>query len=429
MLPIPAPEPGGSLTELRSLLNLADDNQWILVVGWMIGALRVGRPTPILIVNGEQGSAKSTLSRILRNTIDPNKAPLRSPPRDERDLVIAAGNSLVLAYDNLSGISDSLSDSICRMATGGGFGTRALYTNDEEQMFDGIRPVLLNGIDDVANRADVLDRSIGIVLQVIPEEDRRDEATLIAEYERRRPRILGALLTALSTALRNLPTTKIDRLPRMADFSLFIAAAEPALPWKGGEFIRAYRANRAESNFSAIEGSPVAPPILAMIRAELAWSGSAGQLLKLLEARYTDEQIRRQKDWPQNLKAMGTAIRRVAPNLRAAGITVVLPRGRTGHTKQRIIHLEYGRGQRAAQAARDATPDHAVANTDCEDVGAAHPNASDDVTYEERAALAGLQGPPAAAEVGSAALAALAAHAAHAPVDIPHGWENPEVTQ
>src|SRR5262249_9032494 len=151
---LPVPVAGGKLNELRSYVNLPEEDAWILFTSWLVATLRPGSPFPILVVNGEQGSAKSTLSRIARALVDPNEAPLRGPPRDARDLMIAAGNSWIVTYDNLSGLSEYLSDCLCRLATGGGFGTRELYTDDGEKLFNVMRPIILNGIEDIVSRAD-----------------------------------------------------------------------------------------------------------------------------------------------------------------------------------------------------------------------------------------------------------------------------------
>src|SRR5262249_40554732 len=118
MLALPSPQAGGRLEELRQFVNVASEEDWCLLVAWLIQALRPSGPYPILCHHGEQGSAKSTSARVVRSLVDPNSAPLRSTPRDERDLIIAASNGWVVAYDNLSHMSDWLSDALCRLATG-----------------------------------------------------------------------------------------------------------------------------------------------------------------------------------------------------------------------------------------------------------------------------------------------------------------------
>jgi hypothetical protein len=132
VLPLPVPERGRSLEALRSFLNLSSQNDFVLVVGWLLAALRPEGPYPLLAISGEQGSAKMVLSKLLRALVDPNVAPVRALPREERELMIAATNGHVLAFDNLSGLSPWLSDALCRLASGCSFAVRRLYTDDEE---------------------------------------------------------------------------------------------------------------------------------------------------------------------------------------------------------------------------------------------------------------------------------------------------------
>jgi hypothetical protein len=155
MKPLPTPVHGGRLNMLHSLINVRSMD-WALFVAWLVQAARDRGPYPILAIYGEQGSAKSTGARLLRNTIDPNWAPLRSPPKEVRDLAIAATNGWVVALDNLSYLPHWLSDALCVLSTGGGFATRTLYTDDEESIFSFRRPVIINGIAEVAERGDLI---------------------------------------------------------------------------------------------------------------------------------------------------------------------------------------------------------------------------------------------------------------------------------
>src|SRR5262249_23185806 len=214
----------------------------------LLAALRSGGPYPLLSISGEQGSAKTVLSKMLKALIDPNAAPVRSLSREERELMIAADNSHLLAFDNLSGLPIWLSDALCRLASGGSFAVRQLYTNDEEVLFEAVRPILLNGIEEIS-RPDLGDRALFLTLPPIGEALRRPEKELWREFEIARPRILGALLDAVVHGLRAMGRIHLDRLPRMADFALWATACETAL-WPAGTFARAYAANRR----TAIEG-------------------------------------------------------------------------------------------------------------------------------------------------------------------------------
>jgi hypothetical protein len=159
MLPLPTPVRGGSIEALASFCNLPNRDDFVLVVAWLLAALRHGGPYPLLAISGEQGSAKTVLSKLLRALVDPDAAPVRSAPREERDLFIAAGKGHLLAFDNLSDLPGWMSDALCRLASGGSFAVRQLYTNQDEVLLQAARPLILNGIEDVITRPDLADRA------------------------------------------------------------------------------------------------------------------------------------------------------------------------------------------------------------------------------------------------------------------------------
>jgi hypothetical protein len=187
MLPLPLPKTGGSIEELASFLNLRNRNDFVLVVAWLLATLRAGGPYPLLAISGEQGSAKTVVSKLLKALVDPNVAPVRALAREERDLVIAANNSHVLAFDNLSSLPHPLSDAFCRLASGASFGLRQLYTDADEVLFQAARPILLNGIEDVISRPDLADRAIFLTLPPIADRRRRSERQFWCDFADARP--------------------------------------------------------------------------------------------------------------------------------------------------------------------------------------------------------------------------------------------------
>ena len=147
MLPLPHPQRGGKLEDFKNLTNAQDTNVWLSCLSWVIGTLNPKGPFPILNVEGGSGRAKSAAVRMIRHVIDPSTAPLRPAPDSVRDLMIASKDSWILAFDNLSKVPDWFSDALCRLATGGGFSTRKLFTDGEQFIINTIRPVVINGID------------------------------------------------------------------------------------------------------------------------------------------------------------------------------------------------------------------------------------------------------------------------------------------
>jgi hypothetical protein len=329
MAPLPIPEPGGRVEELRQFLNVMPD-EFELAVGWLLSALGGKGPYPVLVLQGEQGTGKSTTSRILRSLVDPSTVPLRSPPREPRDLLVSAANSHLVVLDNLSGLSPELSDCLCRFATGGGMDMRQLYTNQEQVLIEIQRPTLVNGIDDIASRPDLAERAVLLNLPVIEGTKRRDENIFWTAFEAARPKILGALLDALAGALARAPATHLTRKPRMADFAVWVTAAEPALGWTPGAFMAAYDRNQDEAVDASIDASPVGSTLVDLLAEhEGAWTGSPTELLNVLEHRAG--RLARSRAWPQSTKGLKNALKRLKPSLRRRGI--LIEEGRTERSR------------------------------------------------------------------------------------------------
>jgi hypothetical protein len=337
MLPLPEPERGGEIAALRRFLNVQRDNEFVLAVAWLLAALRDRGPFPVLVLTGEHGTAKSTFARIVRALIDPHTTALRSLPREDRDLFIAANNGLVIAIDNVSTLSDWLSDSLARLATGGGFSTRELYTDSDEVLFDVMRPIILNGIEDFAIRPDLADRSIALPLAVIPDDQRRAEREIWADFERERPRLIGVLLDAAAAGLRELPGVSLDKLPRMADFAEWAVACEAGLCWPRGTFMAAYADNRDSVVETTIEADLVATAARDFMATGEEWYGTAAELLAALNEA-TSEAIHKLKRWPATPRALSGRLRRAAPNLRQVGIAAEFGR-EPGKKRDRMIRL------------------------------------------------------------------------------------------
>lgn len=356
-LALPMPERGTKIEVLQDFVNVKSDAQRRLLVAWMIAALRPRGPYPILNLVGEQGSAKSTTTRVVRRLVDPNVSLLRTTPREERDLMVGAKNSHVLAYDNLSGMQPWLSDALCRIATGGGFSTRSLYTDDDETIFEAMRPILLNGIDEVAERPDLAERCLVVVLPPIPTSKRRDEKAFWAAFDAVSGGLVGALLDGIAGALSRVDSVEIEQKPRMADFAIWSTAAEPALGWGDGAFMAAYDENRADAVKAALEADPVAVGIrdlIALPKCGGRWEGTASELLEELRD-LADEEAKRSKGWPRAANVLSNRVRRAGAFLRQVGIEAT--EERVGKLRRRVIRLEQRRGTSSASSASVTRPE------------------------------------------------------------------------
>jgi hypothetical protein len=351
MRPLPTPVAGGSIDLLRPFVNIDDEANWRLIVAWLLAVLRGKGPYPVLALHGEQGSAKSTTARVLRGCIDPNTSLLRSEPHSARDLMIAANNGWVIALDNLSRIEPWLSDALCRLATGGGFSTRELYSDADEVLFEAQRPVILTGIQELASREDLLDRSLVTYLPSISADQRQTEEAFWHGFRAQHPAILGALLDAMVGALRNLPSVEMARLPRLADFATWATAAEECLGWSPGSFITAYMGNQEVANDLALDASPVVAPLRALA-SNGAFSGTPRAVLDELK-KYAPDSVIKEYGWPEGPRALSGVLRRLVTNLRRVGIEVEF--GKTnGSNSKRLITIQPTRDARSRTTVVDS---------------------------------------------------------------------------
>jgi hypothetical protein len=335
MLPLPVPESGGTINLLRPYVNLGEVD-FRLFVAWLTAAIRPAGPYPPLVLYGEQGSAKTTLAKVARRLIDPHSALLLGEPASTRDLMITALNSWLLAFDNIGDLPVWLSDCFCRLATGGGYATRSLFTDDQVTYIQAQRPIMLNGIDDFVKRGDLIDRSVFLSLSPIHPSDRRTEGEFWASFQFDYSRILGSLLDAVVLGMRILPSVELPEVSRMADFGYWGEAVGRGLGWPEQSFRSAYARNRRAATDSAIEDSAVADALFKSVPPSLKWSGTTAELHRQLTA-CVGTSIASSSRWPKIVARFSGEVRRLAPQLRERGLSIAFSRSRD----QRLITLSY----------------------------------------------------------------------------------------
>jgi hypothetical protein len=335
MLPLPLPVRDGSIDELRSFVNVPDEASWMLMVGWLLMCFHPKGPYPILRISGEQDSAKTTTSTVLRKLIDPNVSPLVRLPDSEDQLMITAFNTRIAAFDNVSGISQKMSDALCRLATHGTYRTRRYYTNLSEIVVSVSRPALLNGIDAVSPRGDFITRTIALNLLPIDSSQRRSESEFWEAFGYAQPRILGALLDAVSMALAGVDDVQITDAPRLIDFAQWVTAAEEYLGWEAGAFLDAYRENAESQTDLPLDTSVLTEPIHRMLAHHQGmWEGTPTDCLRTLRM-FADPTTTGNADWPANASRLSVNLNRIAPSLRTRkGIDI-----QSNHSGRRTISI------------------------------------------------------------------------------------------
>jgi len=323
--PLPEPQRGGSLDGLWEWLNVAEDDR-PLVAAVLVSMLFSDQPHVVLAILGEQGTGKTTVVKVLTLILDPGPVPVRKPPRDADSWVTQAAGSWVVGLDNLSDIPPWLSDSLCRASTGDGDVRRKLYSDSDYAVFAFRRCVIFNGIDVGAMEPDLADRALPVTLDLIPDEERRDEESFWPDWRDDHPLILGAVLDLAVKVLQRLPSVDLAKKPRMADYARILAAVDAEL---GTDALTRYASQAATLAADGLSGDPLAARIQAIITSP--YEGTSAGLLELVKPH--DPDWKPPKEWPKDARAVTGRMRRLAPAFRKTGWTIE-DLGRGGHDKQ-----------------------------------------------------------------------------------------------
>jgi hypothetical protein len=319
-------------------VNISDKNQKLLLLVYIIACFIPDFPHPIINIYGVQGSAKSTLSKLLRKIIDPSVIEVSNFPKEPAEIIQKLSHNWFICFDNVSYISGSISDLLCRAVTGMGFSKRELFSDDDDFVYRFKRCIGLNGINLVAERPDLLERSILLELEVIPKEKRKTEKEVLEQFEAARPAILGGIFDALVKTLAMIENVKLTSSFRMADFTHWGCAIAEALGYQQTDFLFAYGENIEMQNRRVLHDSLVAMAIIELMDRSPNWEGTAAVLLKKIKeiAELQEVDVKREKSFPKAANALSREMKKLEPNLAEAGIIFSREKGR----KQRIIKIK-----------------------------------------------------------------------------------------
>jgi energy-coupling factor transporter ATP-binding protein EcfA2 len=309
--PLPEPQAGGSLDDLWEWLNVAKDDR-PLVAAALVSMLFSDQPHVVLAIFGEQGTGKTTVVKVLTLILDPSPVPVRKPPRDADSWVTQAAGSWVVGLDNLSDIPPWLSDSLCRASTGDGDVRRKLYSDNDYAVFAFRRCVIFDAIDVGAMEPDLADRALPVTLDLIPDDERRDEESFWPDWRDDHPLILGAVLDLAVKVLRRLPSVDLAKKPRMADYARILAAVDAELDT---DALTRYASQAATLAADGLSGDPLAARIQAIVTSP--YEGTSAGLLELVKPH--DPDWKPPKEWPKDARAVTSRMRRLAPAFRKTG--------------------------------------------------------------------------------------------------------------
>ncbi len=328
--------------KFMDLLNISGTENRLLLKCYIISMFVPGVPKVILMLHGEQGSAKTTLEELIKMLVDPSIVKTFAFPKDINEFIQQLAHNYVTFYDNISTIRDWISDLLCRAVTGSGFSKRVLYTDDDDFIYSLKRCVGFNGINLGATKADLLDRGLIIQLQRLGKDKWRKSADIWKEFEEIRPQLLGYILDIIVKVLawRKGGHSLNLTLSRMADWTEYAEIIARCMDYKDKEFLDAYHNNIALQTEEVLEASPVAIALIdfMILFEEETHSASATKWLSLLEIKAGGLGINtNNKSWPKSASHLSRKLKELVTTLREIGIEIEWSTDTA--TKTRIIKI------------------------------------------------------------------------------------------
>ena len=345
------------LDKLVDLFNVKDSDNKLLLKCYIISLFIPEIAKPVLMLHGEQGSAKSMLQELVKMLVDPSYLKTLSFPRDSNEFIQQLSHNYIVYYDNISEIREWISDLLCRAVTGGGSSKRQLYTDDEDIIYNFKRIVGLNGINLGATKADLLDRGLIIQLERIPKQKNRKPEDIHKDLIKLKPQLLGYIFDILVKVLKLKEQLGgkplLSEYDRMAEFEEYAKIISRCMGNPEGEFLRAYQDNIGVQIDEAIAASPLSMAIVELmkdsyddkgnvLKVKEDWDDTPTKLSEQLNeiAETTLKiNIQRSKSWPKSASYLSRRLNEVKTNLIEKGIEIEKYKDKKGNRKIKICKV------------------------------------------------------------------------------------------
>jgi hypothetical protein len=331
---LPDPVGGGKLSDIHRHLAIKSNDGKYLLEAYLVACGFSNVPRPAITFHGPQGASKTTTARCIKAITDPSLLGSVDLGRSAAELAQNLDHHGVPCLDNLTSIPQWAADMLCRAITGGAFSKRELYSDDSDIIMSFMRPIIITGINIPTHAPDLLDRLLLIELERVLPSKRMDEATFWARFNKDKPQLFGSLLDAIAGTLKHLPI-KLPRMARMADFTSIACAYAEYAGIGSKKMLAIIMRHTSRQTEEVLGADAVATAIFDFIKAKEFWTGTATELLELLNQSVPKP---RPEDWPRQPNNLTRKMNTLASTFYDVGIRFRKDKGRK---RGRKLTLEY----------------------------------------------------------------------------------------
>jgi hypothetical protein len=349
-LPQPEPLPGGSAWLLFNFIRVPEESR-LLCLATIISCFIARINHPALAISGPQGSGKSFSQSIIKQIVDPSIKILSMMPRKVEELPLLLSRNHMTALDNQSSFSGEVADLLCAAITGGVLEKRVLHTDSDMMSLKVPGVITYSAITSVSDRPDLSERTVRLILDRIPPQDRKTEKAIWRTFDKALPSILGGIFDLIAKAMVIHPDVeeRLPELPRMADYATWGYAISEAMGGRGSEFLLDYTGNASMATIDLMEHNSFFSAIIqAMERAEPLEGTFAEILMELKKVIDPDGEknnykiLEKDSSFPKSVQSFRGKLERLKMPLEDMGITYTVESNVTnkGKTLCRFLKRE-----------------------------------------------------------------------------------------
>lgn len=316
------PTPAKELPDLlRKISNV--DGIYVLILATYLCVCFFGNyfPTPIMLITGPQGTSKSTLTRFIQRIVHPQLISSLSLSNKLEDISIALSTRLLTCFDNASSVKPDVADILCSAVTKGCFQRRELYTTADERLIEFKSIIVINGIDIISRRTDLMERCIMLEMATIKPENRKTEKEVETVFKETLPKILGAIFDAIQQVL-SMDELELKTLSRMADFEELATKFAIAMGYSASEYQEALRTSHNHLVDAVSFGNPVIFAVVELMHGKdnftCGFQDFYVKAYDILKEKATTNEV---SMFPKSPAALSRALGGMEENLKAFGIT------------------------------------------------------------------------------------------------------------
>lgn len=340
----PVHDPDIDVWTLKEYFNTASEEDFTLLLIHILSCFIPEISHHVLMLLGNQGSSKSTVSKMIKALVDPSIVDVSTMPKNKEDLVLQLSTEYMVAFDNIGTLRAEYNDIFCQVVTGGNYVKRRLYTDDDIVVHSYKRCLILNGINYLTTQADLLDRSIVVTLKKISSSKRIPEKELLGNFYTNLPYILHSIFKTISKAKKIYRNLEIEKLPRMADVVKWQCAIAEALDINYVDFLDIYNRNRDCINSEIISSNPTANALILLMKDRENWKSSVSELWENMDIiAYQKNMNRSDPLWAKSPSSLSRQLNVLKVNLESIGLVFSIRN--IGINKQITIKNRNWRGE------------------------------------------------------------------------------------